>query len=396
MGARDDARRSPSAARGGRARGASGAAARARRRDVGAAPAPAGVTRAACSAPTIPRSWPSQDAVEVAFGGRRPGAGRRARRRASCATRILRDRLRSGDRGRGRGRRRASSAAGSHQPVGDVTEITGVGTLPAARRRGIGSALTARLARDAREPGADARLPLRGATTASRGSTSGVGFRRVGTAVLRAGGVTRAVAVAAAPGSRLRSAPVLALLGALHDRVLGDPRAPGGRAPGDGGGLPLRCTRCPCSAALAWREERRYGPRAAGAAAARADRRALLRRRPDLLAPGDRRRRRGARDGARQPPGRDRAVRGVGGARRGAGAADPRGAAADADRRRADLGRAGGRRVRREPGARRDLRRAHRGRPTRASSCCCATGRRTSGGRPGRCSTPRGSRRSRR
>ncbi len=40
-------------------------------------------------------------------------------------------------------------AAGSHQPVGDVSEIVGVGTLPALRRRGIGAAVTALLARDA-------------------------------------------------------------------------------------------------------------------------------------------------------------------------------------------------------------------------------------------------------
>jgi ribosomal protein S18 acetylase RimI-like enzyme len=40
-------------------------------------------------------------------------------------------------------------AVGSHQPVDDVSEIVGVGTLPAFRRRGIATALTAVLVADA-------------------------------------------------------------------------------------------------------------------------------------------------------------------------------------------------------------------------------------------------------
>jgi predicted GNAT family acetyltransferase len=40
-------------------------------------------------------------------------------------------------------------AAGRHQPVGDVTEIVGVATVPEARQRGIAGALTARLVEDA-------------------------------------------------------------------------------------------------------------------------------------------------------------------------------------------------------------------------------------------------------
>ena len=40
-------------------------------------------------------------------------------------------------------------AVGSHQPVGTVTEIAGVGTLPAARRRGLAAAVTSALVRDA-------------------------------------------------------------------------------------------------------------------------------------------------------------------------------------------------------------------------------------------------------
>ena len=40
-------------------------------------------------------------------------------------------------------------AMGQHQPVGDVTEIVGVATVPEARRRGIAGALTAALVADA-------------------------------------------------------------------------------------------------------------------------------------------------------------------------------------------------------------------------------------------------------
>lgn len=43
-------------------------------------------------------------------------------------------------------------AAGQHQPVGDVTEIVGVATVPEARRRGIAGAVTARLVEDAAVP----------------------------------------------------------------------------------------------------------------------------------------------------------------------------------------------------------------------------------------------------
>jgi ribosomal protein S18 acetylase RimI-like enzyme len=42
-------------------------------------------------------------------------------------------------------------SVGSHQPVGGVTEIAGVGTLPAARRRGLAAAVTSALVRDALE-----------------------------------------------------------------------------------------------------------------------------------------------------------------------------------------------------------------------------------------------------
>jgi ribosomal protein S18 acetylase RimI-like enzyme len=46
-------------------------------------------------------------------------------------------------------------ASGAHQPVDGVTEIVGVATLPSARRRGLGTAVTATLVEDARAGGLD-------------------------------------------------------------------------------------------------------------------------------------------------------------------------------------------------------------------------------------------------
>jgi ribosomal protein S18 acetylase RimI-like enzyme len=46
-------------------------------------------------------------------------------------------------------------AVGSHQPVGAVSEIAGVGTLPAARRRGLAAAVTSALVGDALGRGID-------------------------------------------------------------------------------------------------------------------------------------------------------------------------------------------------------------------------------------------------
>jgi ribosomal protein S18 acetylase RimI-like enzyme len=71
--------------------------------------------------------------------------------------------------------------AGSHQPVGDVSEIMSVGTLPAARRRGIGAAVTGRLVEHARERGAEVVF-LSAADDAVARLYERLGFRRVGTA----------------------------------------------------------------------------------------------------------------------------------------------------------------------------------------------------------------------
>ena len=73
-------------------------------------------------------------------------------------------------------------AAGSAQPLGGVTEITGVGTLPRARGRGLATAVTSRLVvQDARERGAE--LVFLSAADATVAAIYGrLGFREVGTA----------------------------------------------------------------------------------------------------------------------------------------------------------------------------------------------------------------------
>ena len=71
-----------------------------------------------------------------------------------------------------RARSTAPLAAGSHQPVGHVSEVMGVGTLPSARRRGIGAALTGRLVEHARERGSSS-CSSRRPTTTSRACTTG-------------------------------------------------------------------------------------------------------------------------------------------------------------------------------------------------------------------------------
>ncbi|HWM10718.1 MAG TPA: GNAT family N-acetyltransferase [Solirubrobacteraceae bacterium] len=74
-------------------------------------------------------------------------------------------------------------AVGSHQPVGDVTEVVGVGTLPAARRRGLGAAITAALVADARRGGAEVVVLSAGSERIAR-LYGRLGFRRLGTAGL--------------------------------------------------------------------------------------------------------------------------------------------------------------------------------------------------------------------
>lgn len=74
-------------------------------------------------------------------------------------------------------------AAGSCQAVDGVAEITGVGVLPSSRRRGLGAAITALLARDALER--DARTVFLSASDDAVARVyARIGFREIGTAMI--------------------------------------------------------------------------------------------------------------------------------------------------------------------------------------------------------------------
>ncbi|WP_137988772.1 GNAT family N-acetyltransferase [Streptomyces vilmorinianum] len=73
--------------------------------------------------------------------------------------------------------------AGQHQPVGAVSEVVGVGTLPAARRRGLGLAVTAALVADARAQGVETVFLTATDETVAR-LYGRLGFRTIGTALI--------------------------------------------------------------------------------------------------------------------------------------------------------------------------------------------------------------------
>jgi ribosomal protein S18 acetylase RimI-like enzyme len=77
--------------------------------------------------------------------------------------------------------------SGRHQPVGAVSEIVGVGTLPSARRRGLASAVTAALAADARSRGVTTVFLSAGDADVAR-IYERLGFRTVGTALIAEAG----------------------------------------------------------------------------------------------------------------------------------------------------------------------------------------------------------------
>jgi GNAT superfamily N-acetyltransferase len=72
---------------------------------------------------------------------------------------------------------------GSHQPIDSVTEVVGVGVLPAFRRRGIAAAITSHLVSEAAERGVTTIFLSAGDETIGR-VYERVGFERIGTACI--------------------------------------------------------------------------------------------------------------------------------------------------------------------------------------------------------------------
>ncbi|WP_457031610.1 GNAT family N-acetyltransferase [Kitasatospora sp. P5_F3] len=72
---------------------------------------------------------------------------------------------------------------GQHLPVGPVSEVVGIGTLPSARRQGLGYAVTSVLVADARARGVETVFLSAGDQDVAR-IYARVGFRPVGTALI--------------------------------------------------------------------------------------------------------------------------------------------------------------------------------------------------------------------
>ena len=130
----------------------------------------------------------AQAVASVGFGdpGTAPGpAGVDARDRAAGEQGdldYLRERLRGGKTLMAVAEDAAGPlAVGSVQPIGDVAEVVGVATLPAARRRGLGAAVTALLGEAAGSHGVSLVFLSAGGDDVAR-VYARVGFRRVGTA----------------------------------------------------------------------------------------------------------------------------------------------------------------------------------------------------------------------
>jgi ribosomal protein S18 acetylase RimI-like enzyme len=131
--------------------------------------------------------------AHVAFSAAGTAAGRAGPADRDLVASGLSDEQLEARRARMRERPTATAAAtdadgplcvGSHQPVGDVSEIVGVGTLPAARRRGLAAAVTSRLVEDADARGVEVVFLSAGSEEIAR-VYGRLGFRRIGTACMR-------------------------------------------------------------------------------------------------------------------------------------------------------------------------------------------------------------------
>lgn len=73
-------------------------------------------------------------------------------------------------------------AGGVHSPIGDTTEVAGIGTLPAFRRRGIAGALTSALVADTYDRGCECVF-LSAADESVQRVYARIGFEKIGTAM---------------------------------------------------------------------------------------------------------------------------------------------------------------------------------------------------------------------
>ena len=151
-------------------------------------PAPAGVELRMLGADD--RALPAAQAVvELAFAAEGTELGEAGPEARDLAVprlgglRFLRDRIRAGLTAMAVAESEPEGplGAGSHQLAGSVCEVMGIGTLPSARRRGIGAAVTGRLVQDARERGAEIVFLSAAGDDVAR-MYEQIGFRRLGTA----------------------------------------------------------------------------------------------------------------------------------------------------------------------------------------------------------------------
>jgi ribosomal protein S18 acetylase RimI-like enzyme len=152
------------------------------------------------TAPSAPAGWvrivdaddPDLAAIHVAFGAAGTASGPQsvaerdaAVAGASTSLDATREAIRAGRSVQVGGFDDADGpvGGGSHNPRGDVSEIVGVGVLPAHRRRGLAAAVTALLATDAAERGVRTVFCSAESADVARIYES-LGFRRVGTACI--------------------------------------------------------------------------------------------------------------------------------------------------------------------------------------------------------------------